>query len=162
RSLGDRVIDVSEQRKREVVLTREACLALLVQHADAQDDGIVGAEVRQRGLEGARLARAARRVVLRVEVEHHVAAAVVGEAMRRAVLVVEGEIGRGRARVEWCCHLTCSRSGASAAVDVPTPYWGGCSPTALRSASSSARTRSRAARSRRARRASLKARTGSK
>ena len=85
------VFGVREQREGNPVLAGELRLALLVENADAKYRGLpplIGGQTR---LELARLLGAAWRVVLRVEVEHHVLSGVVRQPVRLAVLILQRE-----------------------------------------------------------------------
>src|SRR5678815_245502 len=73
------------------MLGGELRLALLVENADAKYRGLAPSISGQTRLELARLLRAAWRVVLRVEVKHHVLSGVVRQPMRVAVLIFQCE-----------------------------------------------------------------------
>ena len=68
--LGDLVIGVGKQREVHVVLRGELRLAFLVEDAHAEDRGFALLELRQVVAERAGFGGAARRVVLRIEVQH--------------------------------------------------------------------------------------------
>src|SRR5205085_9127031 len=74
-SVGDRVVGVGQEREGELVLVRELPVRALVVERDAEDFDPAPLELRERVAETASLLRAARRVVLRVEVEHDLPAA---------------------------------------------------------------------------------------
>src|ERR1044072_1118092 len=88
------MLGIGEQWKRDSVLGGELRLALLVEDADAEDDGLLLAARGQARFEVARFLRAAGRVVLRVEVEDDRLARIVRETMRFTGLIFERERGR--------------------------------------------------------------------
>src|SRR5687768_2105867 len=76
------------------MLGGELRLALLVENADAEDHRLAAFVGRQLRLEVARLLRAARCIVLWIEVENDRPSEIVGQLMRVAVLVLQRERGR--------------------------------------------------------------------
>ena len=72
----------------------EARLARFVEDADAEHDRLAGLEARQVVAEGAGFLRAARRVVLRIEVQNDRLPGVVAEPVGLAVLIFQTERGR--------------------------------------------------------------------
>ena len=92
--LGDLLLGVREHREGQVVLLREAFLGVDAVDADADHRGVGAAEREDVVADLAGLGGAARRAVLRVEVEHDPLAAVVGERAPLAGLVLQLEGGR--------------------------------------------------------------------
>src|SRR5262249_40437220 len=86
-------VRVAEQRKLEVVLRGELAVPLDRVARDAEHDGALLGQLLALRLEALRLARAARRVVLRVEVEDDRLAGEVGERDLAALRAREGERG---------------------------------------------------------------------
>src|SRR5262245_20109347 len=89
--VGHGVILIRQQREVQLVLHRKLCLARRVEYAHADDRCLDLREVRQRVAEITRLRRTSRRVVLRVEVEHHRPARVVLQAVRLSFLILQRE-----------------------------------------------------------------------
>src|SRR6266498_3447204 len=87
------VIRVDEEGKVQLVLPGKLGLALGIEDAHPQHGHLALLEIRQRVAEGAGFARAAGRIVLRVEIEHHGPARVVLESVRLAALILERKCG---------------------------------------------------------------------
>ena len=95
--LGGLVVGIGEKRERELVLRLEPLVGGLGVGADAQDLDPLLAEAVVGVAELARLGRAAGGVVARIEVEDDRLPAEGGERDGRALVVLQLEIGSGRA-----------------------------------------------------------------
>ena len=102
---ADGALGVAEQREVELVLLRELCVVFGVVEARAEDLNVFRRELAVEVPEPGTFERSAGCVGLRIEPEHDLAAAVVGEPLRAAGVVFHFEIGSGIARLE---HLASS------------------------------------------------------
>src|SRR5262245_4053540 len=116
------MVGISQQGERDSVLGGEFGLALLVQDAHAEDDGLLLAERWQRLLERARLLRAPRGVVLGIEVEDDRLAGIVREAMCLSVLVFQRERGSLLAGIDQRhAEISCREAGTARLIIVSCP-----------------------------------------
>ena len=100
--LGHRMVFVGEQWKRDVELLREARLARFVENADTKHSRFRLLELRQVIAKVARLFSAARRVVLRIEIENDGPSGVIREPVGLPVLIVQGECRGFLSRFNQC------------------------------------------------------------
>ena len=87
------MVGVGQEQEGQLVLGREFLVGGGAVLADADDGGVSGPEGAVGRRKGAGLPGAAGGVVPRVEVEHHPLAAEIGQAVRGAGGVGQGEIG---------------------------------------------------------------------
>src|SRR6266704_5356926 len=104
---------IAQQREGEAVFLDELLMGLGVVHADAQYDGVSLLDRAQGVPKAARFLGAPRRVVLGVEVEHHLFAFEALQADRLAVLVGQGEVGGFVAYLQLIGHSTLLNKAAS-------------------------------------------------
>ena len=92
------MVGVGEDRERQAVLLRELLVRLDVVDADAEDRRAGVAEREDVVAELAGLGRAARRLILGIEVQRDPLAAIILQLVPLAVLVLQLEVGRGSCR----------------------------------------------------------------
>src|SRR6266849_6816446 len=111
--LRDLTVLIAQQGEGEAVFLDELLMGLGVVHADAQHDGVSLLDRAQGVPKATRFLGAPRRVVLGVEVEHHLFAFEALQADRLAVLVGQGEVGGLVAYLQLIGHGTSLNKAAS-------------------------------------------------
>ena len=95
--ISNRMIFVHQKSERQVILGTESSVALFTLRTDAKDQGSVGLEVRVTVAKPTGLLGTARRIVLRIEVQHYLLTTQVREADDLASIGSGSEIGCGLA-----------------------------------------------------------------